>query len=269
MPENIAHPRPTAVLDTTAKLIRVMDKAGVPFETLTGPLQSVVKRRNLMEYLNLGCPKVDGNGVIGTTPSEQDLAKLILGEDFITPEEVANARSLAYTDEQIEVLEQSLPTLEVIVWCRVNGYILLPNPPEAMPLLQVRDLKREIFYSKEGGWYADQPFARNERTEVATWIAVRKDVVPGSTGKKWNDQLPLISDIERVPNAAEACWTLTTYKEVRGVNLMSAIYARTSSVDSSGARVFVGLFDSEGLLVFSLSDGHVGDYLGMSSARKF
>lgn len=269
MPKSIAHPDPTAVLDTAAKFFRVMAGAGASFEQFTAPLQNVAKRKNLAEYLNLGCPKVDGNGVVDFTPLPQGLARFILGDDFITPEEVANARGLVYTDEQLEALEISLPSLEWIARCRANGYMLLPNPAEAMSLLQIRDLKRDIFYSKEGSWYADQAFAREEKTKAATWLAVRKNIVPDSIDKNWQEQLTLISGIERVPNAAEACWALTTYKEVRGVNLIPTIYARTLSLDSHGDRVVVGDFVAEGLFIGSNEDHRRSDELGVSSAMNF
>jgi len=270
MSEHIAHPDPTAVLDTAAKFFRVMNKAGAEFEAFTPPMQSVTKRRNLAEYLNLGCPKIDGNGAVDTAPSEHDLAHLILADDFITPEEVAGARGLVYTDEQLEALEKNLPALEVIAWCRRNGYMLIPSPPKAMSLLAIRDLKREFFRSKEGGWYADQAFAREDKTEAATWLAIRKGIVPNSTSKKWKEQLPLVTDVERVPNAAEFSWAMTTCKEVRDVYLMNeAIYVRTSSVDSGGDHVHVGDFDQDGLHVAYYWDGDRHDHLGVSSARKF
>ena len=81
MSQNIAHPNPTAVLDAAAKFFRVMVKAGASLEQFNAPMQSIAKRRNLVAYLKLGCPKVDGSGV---TPSPSDLARLILGPDFIT-----------------------------------------------------------------------------------------------------------------------------------------------------------------------------------------
>ncbi|MEK9176985.1 MAG: hypothetical protein AAB923_01695, partial [Patescibacteria group bacterium] len=143
--------------------------------------------------------------------------------------------------------------------------------PTAMSLLGIRDLNRTLFYSKEGGWYAEerQTFAQNDKTQAATWLALRKGVVPNSTDKKWKEQLPLLSDVERVPNVAEFAWGLTTYKEVRGVYLMNAIYARTNSVDSGGDRVIVGIFDAKGLVVSLWSgDGRYSD-IGVASARKF
>ena len=268
MSENIANPEPTAVLDGTAKFFRVMAKAGVPFSAFTTPMQSVLKRTNLAEYLNLGCPKVDGNGAINTTPSDHDLARFILANDFITPEEISQARGLTYSDEQLEVLQKSLPPLEVIAWCRGNGYLLLPNPPEEMSLLGVRDLNRDLFRSREGGWYADQAFAREEKTGAATWLMIRKDIVPNSTNKKWKEQVPLVSNLERVPNAAEFSWALTTHKEVRGTYLIGGIYARTSSVASDGLHVSVGDFDSDGLFVFDGWGVSRNGSLGLASARK-
>lgn len=270
MSEHIAHPDPTAVLDTAAKFFRVMNKAGAPFEAFTPPMQSVAKRRNLAEYLNFGCPKVDGNGVINTTPSEHELACLILADDFITPEEVANARGLVYTNEQLEALEESFPTLEIIAWCRENGYMLLPNPPKAMSFLEIRDLKREFFYSKEIGWYDNQAFAREEKTKAATWLAIRKGIVPNSINKKWKKQLKLITDVERVLNVAELSWALTTYKEVRGIYLMrEAIYARTSNVCSDGRRLSVGNFDLNGLILVVYWEDDCHSDLGLFSARRF
>jgi len=61
---NIAH-LDTRVLDTAAKFFRTMQKVGADF---TGPMQSVDKRNNLVEYLKLGCPDVYGGGVINMTP---------------------------------------------------------------------------------------------------------------------------------------------------------------------------------------------------------
>lgn len=269
MSKHIAHHDSTAVLDTVAKLFRVMNKSGVSLEDFVPPMQSVVKRKNLVEYIKLGYPKVNSNGTIDTTPTEHELARLILADDFITPEEIANARGLIYTDEQLEVLEKNLPTLEIIAWCHGNNFILIPNPPNAMSLLDVRDLKRELFCSKEGGWYADHSFAKNDKTEVATWLAIRKGIVPNSISKKWKEQLPLITDIERVPNAAEFSWALTTYKEVRDIYLMENVYARTSSINSDGTRVRLGVFDSDGLIVDNYWDDDRHSFLGVSVARKF
>ena len=200
-----------------------------------------------------------------------DLARTILGKDFISPDEVAKSRKgVVYTDEQLAHFSDMLPAQDVLEWCRDNDMMLVAGPPKAMSLLDVRDLKPDYFYSKKEGWYAEdrQTFSKNDKAE-SVWIALRKEPVAGSLGKNWAEQSNLISDPMSVPNAAEAVWGLTTYKAVRGVNLLPNLYVRTSSLDSGGSRVVVGDFDARGLCVDRYWDDGRRGRLGLSGGRKF
>jgi hypothetical protein len=138
-----------------------------------------------------------------------------------------------------------------------------------MSLLEIRDTKNEYLYSKTGGWYSNdkEKFSRDDKA-TTKWLKLRKGPVPNSTKKNWNEQQPLLSDVEYVPNAAEATWGVTSYKAVRGVYLLPNVYVRTSSLDSGGNRVDVGYFDVEGLRVDSGWDDGRNGSLGLSSARK-
>lgn len=198
-----------------------------------------------------------------------DTARTILGQDFISPEEIATARGVTYTDEQLAKFGDSLPDQEALEWCRDNGMMLVAGPPKAMSLLDVRSIKADYFYSKEGGWYADkaQKFAKNDKAEPV-WIALRKEPVADSRNKTWPDQQELVSAPMAVPNVAEAVWGITTYKAVRGVYLLPDVYVRTSSVDSGGNRVRVGDFDADGLRVDLYWDGHRDSDLGVSASRQ-
>ncbi len=203
-----------------------------------------------------------------TKASDYTLTQSILGADFITPEEVAKARpSIVYTDDQITALAESLPSADALQWCKDNGYAVMPAPPTAMSMLDVREIQSGHFYSKTGGWYSDQKFAREDKTSFG-WLAIRKTPVPNSTSKTWFEQGKLLSALEKVPNAAEMSWFITTYFEVRGLRLMERTYVRTSSVDSDGYRVNLGSFDSEGLTVARWSGDRRSDGIGLSSARK-
>lgn len=196
------------------------------------------------------------------------LAHSILGADFITPEEVTKARpGIVYTAKQIRALAKSLPSEEVLKWCKENGYAVMPAPPTAMSTLDVREIQSAHFYSKTGGWYADQKFAREDKTSFG-WLLIKKTPVSNSTSKTWNEQNKLLSALEKVPNAAEMCWFITTYFEVRGVRLFEGVYVRTSSLDSDGFRVIVGGFGSDGLGVDGYWVDDRGDDIGLSAARK-
>lgn len=196
------------------------------------------------------------------------LAQSILGADFITPEEVTKARpSIVYTVEQVTALAESLPPLDVLRWCKENGYAVMPAPPTAMSTLDVREIQSAHFYSKTGGWYADQKFACEDKTSFG-WLLIKKTPVSNSTSKTWNEQSKLLSALEKVPNAAEMCWFITTYFEVRGVRLLEGVSVRTSSLGSGGDRVSVGDFFSGGLYVSYYWDVCRNDNIGLSAARK-
>ena len=199
------------------------------------------------------------------------LARSILGNDFIAPEEIAKARpGIVYAAEDIDEIEKKLPPREELEWLR-DGFMLLPKPPKSKPrsLLEVRELKPDYFYSSTGGWYANdkERFAREERTGNG-WLKLLKGPVPNSTKKNWNEQQPLISGLEYVPDSAQVAWGVTTYHAVRGVYLLPNVYVRTSSLDSGGVRVSVGNFDARGLSVDNDWDDVRNDRLGLASARK-
>jgi hypothetical protein len=197
------------------------------------------------------------------------LAKSILGGDFISPEEIMTARpDVVYSPEQIGQLAATIPSEEVLRSLKANGYGLMPNPPEAFPLLAVRTSKPSHFYTKTGGWYEDHPFARNDLTGNSGWTALKKSPVADSTNKNWNEQIKLISGVEYVPNVAEASWFITIFFDVRGVRLFEKVYVRTSSLDSDGDRVLVGYFGAVGLRVISGWDSSRRSFLGLASARK-
>ena len=268
--DTIAPLNPSDVLDKTAKFIRVMEKAGVPWTNFQLPINNRTARRNLAEYMLMGCPKVKSDGQIVVAPAnDYDLARTILGKDFISPEEIALARKLTYGDELLQHFAETLPSEEALQWLRENGFVLMAGTPGPMSLLEVRNLNAQLFYTKEGGWYAEpkQKFSREDKV-TAEWLMLRKGIVPNSTRKNWDEQQKLLTEVEYVPNAPEATWGITTFKEVRNVWLLPDIYARTSSVDSGGGRVVVGVSAGGGVVVCSGWDDRRGGDLGLASARK-
>ena len=204
------------------------------------------------------------------TPKGFALAMLILGDDFISPEDVANAYGFHYSDEQMTAFADTLPDEKTLQWLRTNGYMLLATPPSDMNLLQVRDLDNQLFYSKSEGWYAkdNEKFARDNVVSAGEWLMVRKEPYPDSRRKNWDEQCSLLTEVEHVPNAPEVSYAVTAYYKVRGVYLLKGVYVRTSSVDADDDRVFVGHFDGGSLGVTYYWDVYRDDGIGVSSSRK-
>jgi hypothetical protein len=255
------------VLNGVAKFFRVLGHLD-----FSGPMKSEAKRENLAAYLDLGCPKVDTSGMVTnpSLPEGYDLARLMLGDDFISPEEVARAHNFVYSSDQLEGFEESLPDMEKLLFLRSNGCTLIATPPTALNLLDVRTLDPSLFCSKTEGWYEKekQKFARAEFLSLGTWLVIRKDIVPNSLSKNWSQQKQLISDVEYIPMAVEVAYAITTYYKARGVRLFEKLYVNTSSISAGDIRVHLGGFGDGGLDVNGLIYGDRGDFLGLASAWK-
>jgi hypothetical protein len=262
---------PSGLLGTIAKLLRLTENLGVEWSHWLHPTNNKTARANFAEYLKLGCPKVNAEGaVVNTTlPEGIDLARLILGNDFISPEEVAKAYGFSYSEDQFAQFADTLPDFETLMWLRQNGYMLVAGPATDQNLLDVRDFDNQLFYSKSEGWYAEdkQTFSRTDMVRGGQWLMLRKGDVPKSRGETWSKQYDMVKAPEYVPNVAEVSYGVTVYRKVRGVYLLPNFWVRTSSVDAGGDRVYVGYQGGQGLFVRSYWDGYRHDGLGVSSAR--
>ncbi len=198
-------------------------------------------------------------------------ARAILGWDFISPQEAAEAWGFTYTDAQLRQFTETLPDVKVLQWLWEHNYMLIPGPVEPTSLLDICSMRPDSFYVlrnwKNEIWYEGEQFAHTSKVAMK-WLALGKDAVPDSFGRTWNQQTALLSSEEYVPTAGEAVWGATTYYEVRGVYLLPDFHVRTSSVDARGGQVFLGYFDADGLDVNSCrGDRRDGD-VGLASARK-
>ena len=261
----------TAAVDTVVKFLRTMKKAEADF---TGPMQSVAQRRNLVAFLKAGCPKIDfdkGSVVQITLPEGEALARLILGDDLITPEDIESATGIRYTDEQKAHATETMPDLEMLQAIKADGMMLVFGPPKDLNLLKVRDLDKQMFDLKKDGWYAqsEHSFSRTDKVRGGQWLIIRKTPVDRSTSKNWSEQSAMIKLGDRVPNAAEMSYALLIYQKVRDVYLLANVVVRTSSVDAYGYHVDVGGFRSPGtLLVNSWDSSSRVSLLGVASARE-
>ena len=214
------------------------------------------------------------NGKVFTSqlPEGHQLARLILGDDYITPKEVATAYGVSYTDEQLEHFFDTLPNTQTILWLHANGYMLIAGPPTEMSLLRIQEIDGRLFSRNILEWCIEgnQTFCRDDKVVAGEWLAIRKNEVPDSSLKKgWSQQQDLLTEDEHVPNAPTISYAVITYFKVRGIYLLRGKYVRTSSVSVDGIHVTVGCFSVSGL---NVSDSW-GEYdcmcgaIGISSAR--
>jgi hypothetical protein len=206
------------------------------------------------------------------------VAREILGRDFIPPEEFSKQGGLPYTAKQRLAFRLTLPPRDVLQWCHENDYVVVAGPNRPMSLLEVEGSFSSYFYDisrvPPGSWVhenwlhsPDEKVVQNEKVETV-WILVRKTAVPGSENQTWQDQVKLLSSVERVPRAVEVSWAVMVYKFVHDENLFEKGFVRTSTISADGLHVNVGGFGQYGFTVNNDYDDCTEPNYGISAARK-
>ncbi len=134
-------------------------------------------------------------------------------------------------------------------------------------LLDIRKKYEKHFYTKKDAWYEQEAFAK-ENIPAGTWEIDFN--LEGSFLKTWAEQIEggrWQGGKEGVP-AAVLVYALCSHYEETGDCLLETVYSRTSSCDSGGGHVVVGIFDARGLVVGDGWDDIRSSYVGLSAARK-
>ncbi len=231
----IASPNPSAVLDKTSKFLRVMKRAGVLWENYDIPINDTEARNNLAEFINRGCPKVNygKNGKEGAWTESSDeyyIARTIMGGDFISPDEVEEARKVTYRNDILRNFVKTLPSKEKLEYFKSRNFVLMPGPPIPMSVWDIYVLNPELCPSVQYRFSGGEYKSVHDDKIKPRWLAIRKCVYYKTIGKTWEAQVAMKHPHEfYIPNAPEALWELTTYRETRGEWLMKEEYSMTTS----------------------------------------
>ena len=197
--------------------------------------------------------------------TSQKRARAIMGKNFLRLEEATEHFKIKFSDKDRKALAK-IPYPENVLESVKKTHVLFPGYPRNILKIRAR-VPKETFYEYDPDWYGDpkQKFAR-EKCRLG-WLLIRKDIVPGSTAKSYNDQRSLLGADEEVLRAVEMVYLMALYFLARGEKLFTRVWARTCSFSSSGNRVYVGFDD--GRLSIHGWDDEAGDSIGLASSRKF
>ncbi|MBT4209522.1 MAG: hypothetical protein HOE19_01225 [Candidatus Komeilibacteria bacterium] len=207
-----------------------------------------------------------------TTSADYRKARDILGDDFITPEEISAKYDMTYSHEQLKILRGSIPSEDILVWCRDNNYVLVAGPSRSIELLSLhRSLNRcfrdipEVYYTEEHGWrIQNKDRFLKVQAPKPIWVTLRKEIVPNSIGKIFRDQVELLSDLEYVPNDSEVEWVVKIYNAIRNTKLFDGYCVMTSKRGTLSNRHMYFLGDR----FTEIEDRFTHDNLGITFARK-
>jgi hypothetical protein len=109
---------------------------------------------------------------------------------------------------------REVPFDQEVLRQRKDTHILFAGVPRS--ILDIRETNRHLF--QRPFWYARDRFAKEETVELR-WYLLSKDVVPGSMGKAFTEQLALLNECEVVPRACEVVYGIMLYFLARGIRL--------------------------------------------------
>jgi len=237
-------------------------------ELVSGDLPQQKPERNLVIKERIIMPMSNDNQNFSTLKQKYNVARNILGKDFMSSEEIEEARGVAYTKEQHVRFIDTLPDQDTLLWCRDKGCMVAAGPNQPMSFLEVCKLKSEYLKLNAEEWYEDEPFALNDKVDTR-WLMLGKEPFLESTGKNWTEQKGLLLPVGAVvPNVTKVVWGVTTYRAVRGESLFSNVYVRTSSVDLDKGHVDVGSVDGKSLYFYRWDDGSRSRDIGVAYEKE-
>lgn len=214
----------------------------------------------------------------------QRLARAILGKNFFGIEDWAALYGVNFSEKQLravaefpwgeDILNSPCPFIKGkairethVAFLGLNQYmgklLTIRKWQEIHPVTG-----QPRFYSyPQDCWYKDEKFA-NELACTFRWYLMPLEIVPKSEYKTYPDQVAMLPTEYEVPFAVEEVTKDLLYHRKNGTFVNGSRYARCQDVSSSGSRVDVGGFGSQGLGVSGWTGGHRDDDVGLAASRK-
>lgn len=166
------------------------------------------------------------------------------------------------TVEQLEALDK-IPFSEEILRKCCDTHILVADFG-----LAINDIAERVYPGilRHDGWWDYQNFVR-EFCEPC-WCLIRKEPVPKSLNKRWQEQCKLISNNEEIPTARTLIYAIILNYLAKRERMFERCNVRTSSVCDNGDRVGLGIFDHNGIGIYFDWNDAESKHVGLASAWK-
>lgn len=156
-------------------------------------------------------------------PPNYEIARSILGDNFIAPEEIEVARHLPYNKAVLAHHVNTIPSESILRLCKKNGYTIIAGPPSLSTLYDIYGLNPRLFThdgQHYGNWlWANQCYSSFfiDKSVSTDWAILKKSSVSSPNGHTAEDHEKALNGYERVPDLIEVTWGITTLMEVRGI----------------------------------------------------
>lgn len=169
-------------------------------------------------------------------PYSYDLARLILGDDFISPEEVSDILGESYNENQLYNLRHTLPDPKRLQRLYNDGYVLSAYPPKNLSLIDLEKFVSRPFegnsFKKEKDRFSSEVVyscAENAtRKSGDCWLAVKKNFGSNDCLRPYYEYRPCVATVSYI---------VIAYYKLRKSALFEGSSVETSSEFSFGSEV--------------------------------
>lgn len=195
-------------------------------------------------------------------------AEAIMGSNFLGIAEIEQAFGVKFTPAQRQKLAIIPDKLMQVLKACAKTHVLVAGFP--LSIIDVRAKvaghTEKLFCSPTGtGWYNEQAFAGVQ--VECRWYLLRKEPLPNSTSKWYNEQEATVAQLEEeIPWARDVVFATMALFLTTGERLFERICVRCKDVTSLGSRVRVGSFDQDGFHINYWS-GKPHDGVAVASLR--
>jgi len=166
-------------------------------------------------------------------------ARKIMGGNMFDLKLVSKLFEIDFTARQQRSLRQ-VPFPSDILQKSKETHILFVGYPLSISDLR-KKMPREFFCNHADKWCESEDFAKEAKVDLR-WYLMRKDVLPQSPGKTFQEQLALLKETEEVPRACELAYMLALYYLAQKKSLFEEHYLRCEDVVKDNTRVGVSFF---------------------------
>ncbi len=168
-----------------------------------------------------------------------------------------------FTPKDIQIL-QTVPFRRSVLRYSSKTHVLVVCG--ALSLMDIWNAQNRLFYPRSTPWFKDEPFA-TIKAEPG-WYLIRRNPVPSSTLKTWDEQLSLLRRNEQVPSASVLAQAMLMHFIETGQHLFDIPFLRTSDVGYEGFHVNIGYFGTQGISANYRPDDYRDRFVGLASSRK-
>lgn len=232
-------------------------------------LQHLARLRSDSDYAERVANYITQGGYEVTT--SQKRAREIMGNNFLGIREVLQHFGICFTKEEMVKLAD-IPFSERLLQVCKDTHILFVGCP--LTIADIREkVPKNLFYLEPKGtscpkdvWWANEGFVTKEKVSLR-WYLTRRDVVPESANKAYQEQRALLGDHEAVPRVCELVYMTILHYLIAEIPLFE-YYVRCQDVTSGDHRVHVGIFRRGHLDIGARSDRHHEPIIGIAASVK-